>query len=167
MTEIEIIELTPDDWQAYRALRLEALQTSPQAFGSRYADNLQHPEAWWRGRLEKAENQSWLLFAKKQEQLAGMIGAFEPTDNDVAEIISMFVSPQFRRQGIARALMSAVLERLQSKDRLKIARLEVNNQQLSAVRLYESFGFQIVSTDGGQAGDGKTYDISIMEKRLR
>lgn len=29
MDKIDVIQLTPDDWQAYKALRLEALHTEP------------------------------------------------------------------------------------------------------------------------------------------
>jgi ribosomal protein S18 acetylase RimI-like enzyme len=165
MEQIEIVTLKPDDWQTYRALRLEALQTDPQAFGSTYADNLAHPESWWRGRLSDTDENSWLLFAKHRGSVAGMIGSFMP-DATSANIIAMYVNPAFRGQGIARALMAAALDKLRQNPALSVARLEVNEVQTAALRLYESFGFQIISTENGLAGDGQTYAISNMELRL-
>ena len=78
MTGYDIVQLTADDWQAYKAIRLEALRNAPQAFGSTYADNMKHPDSFWRGRLEEAAagERSWLLFARHEDQLVGLIGAF-------------------------------------------------------------------------------------------
>ncbi len=166
MTDVEIVSLEPDDWQAYRALRLEALKTDPQAFGSTYDDNLQRPEAWWRERLASVEQNNWLLFAQTPAGLAGMIGAVTADDGSAADIISMFVRPTFRRQGIARALMVAALDKIGQNPAVNIVRLEVNRQQRAAVQLYESFGFQVTRTENGVAGDGQAYDISIMEKAV-
>lgn len=169
MTSIEIIQLTPDNWQAYRALRLEALQTEPQAFGSTYASNLQHPESFWRGRLEEAAvgEKGWLLFARRGDQLVGMIGAYASDDPAVVDVISMYVQPAHRGQGISKLLMSAILHTLSQYPQFERARLTVNPQQTAALKLYESFGFVTVGTERARMGDGNEYDERIMEKRLR
>jgi len=112
--DITIERLSPDDWPAYRAIRLEALQDSPQAFGASYADAVAKPDAFWRHRLEQAQAQvdNWLLFARKEGQLVGIIGAFTSNDPHIAEIISVYVSPTARGCGIAQRLMTAILDEL-------------------------------------------------------
>ena len=66
MTACEIVRLSPDEWPLYKQIRLEALKLEQQAFGSRYADNLQHPDSFWRGRLEQAQaGANLLLFARQ------------------------------------------------------------------------------------------------------
>ena len=169
MNPIEIIQLTPDDWQAYRALRLEALQTEPQAFGSTYASSVQQPEAFWRGRLEEsaAGEKSWLLFARRGDPLVGMIGAYASDDPALVDVISMYVQPAHRGQGISKQLMSAILNILQQRGQFERARLEVNTEQTAAQKLYTSFGFQVVASEYTMAGDGNYHDVHIMEKRLR
>jgi ribosomal protein S18 acetylase RimI-like enzyme len=168
MNPIELVQLTPDDWQAYRALRLEALQTEPQAFGSTYASNIQHPESFWRGRLEEAAagEKSWLLFARRGDQLVGMIGAYASDGPAVVNVISMYVQPAHRGQGISKQLMNALMRALHQHGQFERARLEVNTEQAAAQKLYTSFGFQVVASEYTMAGDGNYHDVHIMEKRL-
>jgi ribosomal protein S18 acetylase RimI-like enzyme len=168
MNPIEIIQLTPDDWQAYKALRLEALHTEPQAFGASYASNLQHPESFWRGRLAESAlgEKSWLLFARHGGQLVGMIGAYGSDDPAVVSVISMYVQPAHRGKGISKQLMRALLDTLRQHGQFERARLTVNPQQTAALNLYEGFGFVTVGTEHALMGDGNYYDERVMEVRL-
>ena len=169
VNQIEIVQLEPDTWHDYKALRLEALHTEPQAFGSKYADNVQHPDSFWRRRLEEAAvgQISWLLFAKSGDRLVGMIGAYVADDSPaVAEIISTYVKPDFRRQGIARALMAALLSAIRKHGTVRIARLIVNVDQKFALQLYQHFEFEIIETVNNRMGDGQFYDGYLMEKSL-
>jgi len=58
------------------------------------------------------------------------------------EILSIAVSPEVRRQGVARGLMLVALEWLRSMG-LRRVRLEVRPQNQAAFRLYESLGFRV------------------------
>src|SRR5947209_7654165 len=110
MNHLEIIKLQPEDWQAYKSLRLEALRNEPQAFGSSYQENLQKPDVYWQGRLADAAEgkKSWLLFAKEKDRLIGMIGAFITDEKDAAEIISVYVTKEKRGKGVSKALMTEI-----------------------------------------------------------
>jgi hypothetical protein len=48
-------ELHPDDWAEWRAIRLAALGTDPDAFGSRYANWAYADESRWRARIADVE----------------------------------------------------------------------------------------------------------------
>lgn len=166
MKEVLISRLHPDEWPGYKALRLEALRTEPQAFSSTYTTNAQHPDAFWRGRLAAVGSSSWLLFAKTQGRLVGMIGAFVEDQPDLADIVSVYVTPEFRQRGISKLLMAAILDELRQTVVIKTARLGVNGTQRAAVRLYESFGFQPIGVENLLMGDGQWYDEMLMEKPL-
>jgi hypothetical protein len=50
---IAVQELTPGDWALWRALRIEATTTEPEAFGSTLAEVVATTEAQWRARFSK------------------------------------------------------------------------------------------------------------------
>jgi len=165
---IEIVRLPVEEWPAYRALRLEALSESPQAFGSTYSDQVDKPETFWQARLEAAarSQDSCLLFARLEGRLVGMMGAFrDVTGTGPAEIVSVYVSPRARGLGVGARLMAAILETLQGWG-VRRARLGVNPEQAAAVRLYTRFGFQEVEREHHRMGDGLEHDEMFMERDL-
>lgn len=66
----------------------------------------------------------------------GKIVGFIGTSNDNIEML--FIDPQFRGKGVGR-----VLTKFAIKD-LKIEKVDVNEQNLQAVRFYEKLGFKII-----------------------
>lgn len=165
---IEILPLPVSEWPAYRQIRLEALHDSPQAFSSTYAGQLARPDSFWQGRLEEAARgeQSWLLFARSGERLVGMIGAFRTeAQADQAEIVSVYVTPEARGQGVASRLMGAILDVLKAKGFRKVT-LGVNASQAAALHLYQRSGFSIVRTENVLMGDNVRYAEHLMEKTL-
>jgi ribosomal protein S18 acetylase RimI-like enzyme len=168
MEPVEIVRLDPDEWKAYKALRLESLQNAPQAYGSTYDSNLARSETFWRDRLVEAliGERGWLLFARIDGQLVGMVGAHRTDEAAVVEIISTYVAPAYRGRGVAHTLMDAMLETLTRTGQFKHATLGVNQQQVAAVRLYERCGFEYVRTQPVQMGDCQTHMGIVMERPL-
>lgn len=171
-TPIEIVKLPVEEWQAYRQLRLEALQESPQAFGSPYKDQLAKPDSYWQMRLEEAAKgeQSWMLFARAGGQLVGMTGAYrggsdDPGATDQATIISVYVTPTWRGRGISSLLMQAILDVLKENG-IRLAHLGVNVNQAAALHLYQRFGFTILCTVTQLMGDGLYHDEVLLEKMI-
>ena len=160
--------LSPEEWQLYKQIRLESLMVEPQAFGISYANNIQRPASYWQERLREAQSgeKSWLLFAKENDRIIGMIGAYRAEDNDVVEIISVYVTKEHRGQGVASALMAAILGEIDKGGAFRKVALTVNVGQTEAVTLYRRFGFQIVGEKNGVLGDGNAYTGYIMEKEL-
>jgi ribosomal protein S18 acetylase RimI-like enzyme len=168
MADIQVVKLAPEDWQLYRQIRLEALQAEPQAFVTSYDEALRRPDTHWRERLAEAQagEKSWLLFAKVNDQIAGMIGAFRSETASVVEIVSVYVTRGKRGRGVGAALMAAILDEVGKGGVFRKAVLTVNADQAAAVALYRHFGFHIVGEETGVMGDGKTHSGYIMEKLL-
>jgi ribosomal protein S18 acetylase RimI-like enzyme len=168
MDPIEIVRLHPDEWKAYKALRLESLQNAPQAFGSTYDTNLARSETFWRGRLVEAQigERGWLLFARINGQLVGIVGAYRTDEAEVVEVISTYITPAYRGRGVAHTLMDVLLKTLTQTGQFKRATLGVNQQQAAAVRLYERCGSEYMRTQPVQMGDGQTYIGVVMERTL-
>ncbi len=163
-----VCKLPPEEWEAYKALRLEALLNEPRAFGSSYAEAKEKPDSYWKSRLENVEarNGNWLLFAKEQGDLRGMIGAFAKDDPAVAVIVSVYVSRAARGRGVSRALMTAMLGALGGSEAVKVVRLTVNREQRAAVALYQKFGFEVIGEEEATMGDGEVHAEFLMERPL-
>ncbi|MEN6438372.1 MAG: ribosomal protein S18-alanine N-acetyltransferase [Syntrophobacter sp.] len=62
---------------------------------------------------------------------------------DEIQILNIAVHPDFRRQGMAGALLAHAIERGREK-KVMLVTLEVRRSNDAARRLYESFGFKVV-----------------------
>jgi ribosomal protein S18 acetylase RimI-like enzyme len=148
---------------------LHALKTAPQAFGQSYEEASRFPEERWRERLIAADDgRGWMVFAERDGQLIGMTGAFqwpEDLEADRAMIVSVFVDPESRGQGIGEALMTAVMEQIAAAG-IGNAILAVNPVQTAAVRLYERMGFRATGVEVNPMGDGTDCEEIVMERAV-
>jgi ribosomal protein S18 acetylase RimI-like enzyme len=161
--------LSPEDWRDFKAVRLEALRSEPASFSSTYEETLAQPDDYWRGWL--ANPRCTILVARCGGQPVGVVGAYLGTadgDERVAVIFGMYVSEAFRRRGLGRALMTAIVERVRSSPAIETIRLWVTGTQEPALRLYASLGFRIVGRDAQSVHvAGRDLDSLIMERPVR
>ncbi len=166
---MEILRLPVDRWREYRDLRLRALKDEPEAFSSSHAASLDLLDESWKKRLTDAlqGERSWLLFAKENDKLVGVVGAFvEETSTDTATIVSLYVPKEERRKGISARLMQEILTELAKKSFLTKARLAVYKHQLPAVSLYRKLGFKEIGVELSTTGAGNLAEQLIMEGAL-
>ncbi len=168
LERVQTLRLDPSAWRDYKALRLMALRTDPQAFEASYAEQRAKPDAWWHEHLRDAARgrRSWLLFAELDQRLVGMIGARVSEAPLVADVNSVFVTPEARGRGIGDALLRAMLQDLGQAPSIQRVRLYVNASQVAAHRLYERAGFRVVARERSPYGDGNSYDEYLMEQLL-
>ncbi len=105
---ISVRVLTGDDWQLFREVRLEALHEAPYAFGSTVRDwqGERDSEERWRRRLTEVP---FNVIAYVDADPVGIASGTSPNEDGAAELISMWVAPFARGQGIADALVDAVV----------------------------------------------------------
>lgn len=131
MEGIQILEASEVDLRDYRALRLEALQKEPQAFGSSYEDQKDAPNADWQTWLNnyKEGKRNWMVFAAINKKLVGMLGAFQ-TDKDIeaqiAQVIAVYVTTAARGKGVSKLLMKRLIDKLSNDTPIKKLKLAVN-----------------------------------------
>ena len=82
----------------------------------------------------------------KDGQIAGFVG----TSPDNIEML--FIEPDFRGQGIGKALTQFVI------DELKIQKVDVNEQNPQAIGFYQKLGFVVISRSELD-GQGKPYPL--------
>jgi len=170
-TKAKLLTLPVSAWKEYRELRLAALKNEPQAFGSSYERESGYPDEKWQQRLkEAAEGKRHILFAKLDKKLVAMVVGgrdFDDNSSNVAYIWGLYTDASVRRKGIAKLLMSKMLEELSKERGIQTIRLEVNVEQESAVKLYESLGFKKTKAFLQRMGDGLEHQEVEMQKRLK
>ncbi len=80
-----------------------------------------------------------MFLARWDGQPAGCL-AFSAFDAATDEIEKFYVDPEFRRKGIGRALMQAVLAQIEARRKTRVL-LQTSLYLADAVLLYRSFGF--------------------------
>ncbi len=156
--EILIRPLTPDDVQAYRALRLRGIKEAPQSFFTSYEAESSVPLTRMQQRLLQtrfqivfgAFRQGWLvgMAAFKREPIAVL--------HDRATIWGVYVAPEARGKNVARDLMSSALDYAAQHPELRRVGLSVNGSNISAKMLYLRLGF--VAPPEPAAGRGGAED---------
>jgi ribosomal protein S18 acetylase RimI-like enzyme len=166
---MKIEQLTPEDAATYQELRLFALQESPAAFGSSYAEEVDRPLEVVKERLADSRNHVFGAFSE-DGQLVGMATLRREervrTDHK-AFLFGMYVLPEHRRQGIGRALLEAVISRAEGLG-VRQVNLTVNSENSAAVLLYEACGFERfgLERDAFRIGDG-FFDTAYMALRVQ
>lgn len=166
---VTIRRLVPSDADAYRDLRLLALQTSPTAFGSSYEEEAELEPRTFAARLDDSSGLQ-LFGAFSRGALVGMVGVGRLAarkERHRAELRSMFVRAEARGAGVGRQLLAHALRVASEMEGVRQITLTVTAGNVSARRLYEAHGF----TSYGQAPealhvDGAYYDDVLMVRRI-
>jgi ribosomal protein S18 acetylase RimI-like enzyme len=137
--------LEAGEWRVYQALRLQALKDAPDAFGATLAEAEARPEAAWRERLLNVVPARDLpLLAEVGIAPCGLAwGHIDAATPAVAHVFQMWVSPARRGQGVARQLLTRVVEWSRSCAVQSVV-LSVTSGNSPARNLYESAGFVAV-----------------------
>ncbi len=168
---ITIRSAVPDDAALLRTLRIEALATHPQAFGSDVASAEQRSVGSWVERITNnaLENTGVISIACHEDQLIGMVGIMRDDrlkTRHNGTIWGVFVKADWRGMHIADALVKACLEWAQTQALLAV-RLAVITTNTSAIHCYVRCGFSVYGVDPKVIFyDGVYYDELLMIKPI-
>ncbi|SDN46338.1 Ribosomal protein S18 acetylase RimI [Psychrobacillus sp. OK028] len=157
---MEYRQLIAEDASAYWELRLEALQNSPEAFGTSYEEAIQRDNP-----IERVKNNfkikgNYTFGAFDQDKLIGMVTLVQESSLKMkhrANIFAMYVSPTGRGKGIGKALMElAIIQAKESKEIEKI-NLSVVSSNEAAKNLYLQLGFNVFGKEEMALKVGEIY----------
>lgn len=136
--------LNPGEGHLYRALRLEALHESPEAFSSRFEDAVARSDQSWADQADSsATGSNRATFVTLEDQPVGLATLYrDELDTDVGELIQMWVAPEVRGGSVAVDLLVEVF-RWANSNRFALVKAEVMKSNARALRFYEKFGFSL------------------------
>ena len=166
---MNVRRLNPADALAYQALRLAGLQESPSAFGSSYAEEKDRAIACIKEQLATQADRG-LFGAFDGNELVGVVALGRENVQKLSHkgfIFAMYVQPEYRNSGIARALLLEALGLARSIPQLRQLNLCVNATNTKAIRLYESLGFKAFGHEvDALLVDGELHDEIHMSLRF-
>jgi ribosomal-protein-alanine N-acetyltransferase len=101
--------------------------------------------------------------AEDGNTIVGYCGVFLPAPGVEADILTVAVLPEYRRQGIAKEFMRQI-EAWSQERQASAMMLEVELSNESAIKLYESLGYMKISVRMDYYGPGK--DAHVMRKEF-
>ena len=155
-TNVEIIQLAPDDWMVLRDLKLQSLHEEQIAFGNPEQETkryIERPGGDWRKillgeRLGGKEGERVTVFAKVRGSYVGMVSSILTTSPDSgyksALLQHMYVAKERRGQGIGKNLLVDLINKLGAKG-VRTLNLEVAETQVAAINMYKDLGFGEIS----------------------
>lgn len=138
---VTVRETMMEEWQVLRDIRLEALQDAPGAFGSTYEEQAALGEAEWRRTI--AQGGMFLAYVPEvsETEPAGLVCGYQERPGTV-ELMSLWVRPQARGNGVGEALVAAVVDWAGARKAASV-HLWVFDTNEYARLLYERCGFRL------------------------
>ena len=137
-----IVPITPELVSDYKAVRLRALKDSPASFGSTFAGESQLTDEQWLTRTTRlVQGRDAGFFAMDDGNYAGLALCFTlPDDPQKAELISMWVAPEYRRRGVGRLLIDTVIAWAIERG-IETLVLMVTGVNRAGIEFYRKLGF--------------------------
>lgn len=168
--EFEIRRIAAGEWRELRGLRLRALRDAPLAFGSTLERERAYDEARWRSQAKSAAAgaDDVAIVAVADGRFVGMArGYLGPSEElqpqTVAWLIGVYVDPELRGRGVARALSAQDVDWARERGVAEV-HLHVADWNEAARRTYAELGF---TASGATTTLGHDPSVTEAEMRLR
>lgn len=127
-----------DDWEDLRAIRLEALADTPDAYGSTFEESVRWTDKQWKN---AASNRLYYL-AERDGRVVGMVsGGYNDAHPGTRWLYGMYVTPSERGTGTAVLLVRAIAQWAKCHGVSEIY-LHVTTSVPRARAFYEKVGFR-------------------------
>ena len=161
---MEIRLLTADDAEAWWHLRLEGLRNDPASFADSAEEHSTKGIDFARERLSGDPAENFVLGAFADGKLAAVSGFYRHPhlkERHKGTIWGVYVRPESRGKGVARALMQEIISKARSINGLEQI-LIVASAHLPARKLYETLGFQSYGIEPRSLKIGSEYVNDVL-----
>jgi len=164
---ISIRQISIDDWQEFREIRLKALQSDPKVFGSNYTRENNYSDQDWKEWLG-AKNQA-IFFIYDDEKPIGMTGIYIPQDTvrkTTAVLWGSWLDSDYRRKGISDLMYKSRID--WAKQQPDIRKIKVSHRESNLASKYanQKHGFRLVKKEDKVWHDGVEEKDVIYELKI-
>lgn len=141
----EVRRVTEADSGELWKLRLDALASEPFAFAESVEEHQRTSIEGFAERLAAGGEENFVLGAFAAGRLIGMAGFYREQRikrRHLGGIWGVFVTSGYRGHGVARTLITTILQRVRELDGVTHVHLSVSTRQQAARELYASLGFR-------------------------
>jgi ribosomal protein S18 acetylase RimI-like enzyme len=142
---LEIRRFTEHDAAAYWELRLEALEREPFSFAKTPEEHRRSTVQETARTLSENPDENFVLGARRADEWVGMAGFYRYQSAKArhkGSIWGVYVRENFRGQGIGKALLADLIEKIRACPGVEQVSLTVVTDLLPARALYLSLGFK-------------------------
>lgn len=143
MNKIIVRNLSSNDWELYKCIRLRSLQESPDAFSSTYEQEATFSNDKW---LEQVNvggrtKDALPLIAEIEGRAMGLAcGVIHSANDKYAKVYQMWVEPSVRGRGVGKVLLQTIM-RWAEETKMHGLKLDVTTSNIEALELYKAAGF--------------------------
>ncbi len=167
--DIRALESSRDS-VAFQSLRLQALETNPEAFGESFRDARQRNTAFFADQISDHGKGDFVLGAFEGSKLVGMAGFYREQQEKLSHkgvIWGVYVTPACRSRGIARVLLTQIISITKGLSGLAHLKLTVVTTNMAAFALYTELGFKSYGTEeNALLIMGESFDEHLMQLAL-
>lgn len=160
---VTVVRLGPGEGERLKVLRLRALEDAPAAFGTTLEEARGWPAERWRAQL----GQLATFVAVRDGVDVGLArGDRDSEAPGCAWLLSMWVAPEARHQGIGRQLIDEVVAWARDAGCERIV-LDVSDDNAAAIACYEALGFEPTGITGTLPAPRSHLGEHQRQRRLR
>ncbi len=165
-SSIHLRQLSSEDWEVLRSIRLEALETHPDLFCPSTDERKRSPEEW----KTFLHNEDMCIFALfDAERVIGVTGITKDRDDPsgkTALLVMSYINKAYRGKGLSKLFYEARIGWAKEQKKFDVITVGHREGNLASERANQAFGFELISKDDISWPDGSTAAFVKYELRL-